>query len=223
MNDHHSIKISDILRRLLYQKNMKVIDLARATNVPQPTLQRIVTGGFSRKPQLASLEPLAKYFSITIDQLLGKEPIQWLEQTQEKELKEMGIRRVPLLDWSEVISWINTKNQKFLPDKPDQKLLTESPVSQEAFALSINDASMEPLFPIGCKVIFDPNKELRDRSYVLVKLTQKNEPIFRQLILDAGDRFIKPLSPDLEKFSMHMLEENDIILGNLIESKNQYF
>lgn len=226
MSEHHPLKVSDILRRLLFEKNMKVVELARATSVPQQTLQRIATGGCSRQPQMSSLVPVAEYFSISVDQLIGKEPIPWLNLAQRKDLQEMGVRRVPLLEWSEVMDWVNisgnaAKREAFhKPDAP--RLLTETLVSEEAFALIIKDASMEPVFSSGCQAIFDPNKQIRDRSYIIVKLVQKEEPIFRQLILDAGDRFIKPLSPDLERFRMQMLEENDIILGALVESKNQY-
>ncbi|MCD6048476.1 MAG: repressor protein [Gammaproteobacteria bacterium] len=226
MSEHNPLRVGDILRRLLFEKNMKVIDLARATNVPQPTLQRIATGGCSRQPQMSSLLPIAQYFSLSVDQLLGKEPIPWLNQAHKKDLDEMGVRRVPLLEWSDIMNWIlvskDAEKRENFHKLRNPSILTETTVSEEAFALTIKDASMEPLFSSGCQVIFDPNKQIRDRSYVLVKLEQKEESIFRQLILDAGDRFIKPLSPDLEKFRMQMLEENDMILGVLVESKNQY-
>ena len=209
-------KISEILRRLMFQKNLKTVDLARATQLPQPTVQRIVSGGCSRKPHRSSLEPIAKYFSISVEQLLGEKPLSLLDNATYQDLENIGVHRVPLLAWSEVMNYLPSKNK--LSDSPNSttpQLLTESLVSPSAFALTIQDASMEPLFTPGTQVIFDPDKVLRDRCYILVKMETSAEPIFRQLILDGSDRFIKPLSPDLERFRMQMLSEQDHILGML--------
>lgn len=209
-------QINEILRRLLFDRNMKIIDLARATGLPQQTVQRIVAGNCTR-PHISSLEPIAEFFNLSVAQLKGEKPISW-QSTELIPLIEMGIRQVPLLDWIEIEDWEKNKNG-FITHK---NVVTQVPVSDLAFALTIKDASMEPIFPIGSLVIIDPNKPYRDRSYVVVKLERLQEPILRYLILNAGDKFVKPISPDLENFSMHMLKSCDIIFGPLVEAKQQY-
>lgn len=49
-------------------------ELARRTGVPQPTITRILKGE-SQDPDTATLAPLARYYSITVSQLRGEEPL----------------------------------------------------------------------------------------------------------------------------------------------------
>jgi transcriptional regulator with XRE-family HTH domain len=66
--------LSSILKRLLFQRDMKPVDLARAVDIPPPTIHRLITGK-STRPYQSSLEPIAKYFGITTAQLLGTESL----------------------------------------------------------------------------------------------------------------------------------------------------
>ena len=208
-------QLSDILRQLMFNRNMKIIDLARAAGVPQPTVQRMVVGD-STLPHLSSLVPIAEFFKISVNQLLGKEPLDYQEHTI-RQLEEIGIRHVPLLAWDAVMSWLSSNEITDIP-----KVLTQSPVGARAYALAIKDAAMMPLFSIGTQVIVDPDAPCYDRCYIVAKLAHCPDPVFRQLVLDMGDKFLKPLSPDLTHFRMHMLNEEDILCGVLIEAKQYY-
>lgn len=101
-------KLSETLKRLLFEKNIKPTELARLTKVPQPTIQRIIAGTTAR-PHSNSLVPIADYFKISINQLKGAEPIDWLDKV---EAKHSGINQVPLLDWTEVLSWHQQRDRK---------------------------------------------------------------------------------------------------------------
>lgn len=212
-------QLSEILKRLLFDRNMKIIDLARATGLPQQTVQRIVAGNCMR-PHSNTLEPIAKFFNISPSQLKGEAPINW-ESSRIDPLKELGIRQVPLINWIDIEKLASEKNE-FLVSNETSKIVTQVHVSAEAFALKIKDASMEPIFPVDSIIIIDPNKPHRDRSYVVVKIEQYQEPILRYLILDGGDKFVKPISPDLENFSIHMINNCDTIYGTLVEAKQLY-
>lgn len=58
----------------MFKKDIRTTQLAREIDVPQQTLQRIVAG-LSPSPHRKTLEPLAEYFSISVDQLTGKKPL----------------------------------------------------------------------------------------------------------------------------------------------------
>lgn len=211
-------KLSQTLKRILFHKDMRASDLARVTGMPKPTVQKIVTG-ISLHPHINSLIPIAEYFDITLDQLRGLEPIDWLDSTEQ--LKELGVNQVPLLDW-ESIRTAEDLNESAIQSYKSKKIITDSLVSPQAFALKLKDSSMEPIFSKNSLVIFDPQRVYKDRHYVLLKLQKQTEPLFRQLIIDAGDLFIKPLHPDLEHFRMHMLEKNDMILAVLVEARQHF-
>lgn len=87
-------RIGQILNRLMTEKKIRVAELARRVNLPQPTVHRIATGACEH-PHLSSLEPIASFFSISIDQLKGHEPIQWLDRAS----------KVPLLTWEDALHW----------------------------------------------------------------------------------------------------------------------
>ncbi|HVV68481.1 MAG TPA: S24 family peptidase [Gammaproteobacteria bacterium] len=80
---------------------------------------------------------------------------------------------------------------------------------------------MEPAFQVGALLIFDPERQPRDRSYILVRLEENNRYFFRQLIIDGNDHYLKPLNPDLSLFKMRFLDKKDQVIACLIESRNK--
>src|SRR5438045_1634384 len=73
-NTYDSTVISDIssvLKILLNRfENMSGSELAKRTGLPISTVNRILAGSVS-DPRISTLKPLANYFGITVDQLLG--------------------------------------------------------------------------------------------------------------------------------------------------------
>ena len=92
-------KLSDTLKRLMFEKDIRAVELARQTNLPQPTVQRMVVGT-TPNPQLTSLEPIAKYFGITIEQLRGNEPITWLQTAV-----SVNLTQIPVMAWEQAQQW----------------------------------------------------------------------------------------------------------------------
>lgn len=78
---------------------------------------------------------------------------------------------------------------------------------------------MDPVFPKNTLLIADPDKSPKDRSYVIAKLSNINTPIFRQLLIDVKDRYLKALSPDFEQYKMTRLSDNDEILSVVVQAK----
>ncbi len=71
--------ISQMLKILMFKKDIRTTQLAREIDVSQQTLQRIVVG-LSPNPYRKTLVPLAEFFSISVDQLTGKKPLpdEWM-------------------------------------------------------------------------------------------------------------------------------------------------
>jgi SOS-response transcriptional repressor LexA len=177
------------------------------------------------------LEPIAKFFNITIQQLLGEAPIPALQATaalQEKpplaslhETAGHQIISVPLLSWGEAIRWNANRDSLDLTHRAYEAVL-DIKVSPNSFALVAQDASMEPLFSIGTKVIIDPEQELRDRRFVVLTLADSAEAILRQLIINGGEHFVKTLSPELSQLGLRQLESADKIIGVLVQAKRNF-
>jgi SOS-response transcriptional repressor LexA len=205
-------KLSSILKKLLFEKDMRPIDLSRELNIPQPTIHRLVTGK-STRPYKSSLQPIADFFSITTEQLLGEAPLPETKPSGSPEQAANLVTTLPIIEWNAAENLI-APGQKNLG-----QLSATGNIRKDCFAVIMNDYSMEPLFPIRTILLFDPNRQATDRSYVLVKLDGINTPIFRQLLVDLDHQYLKPLNPDLTTYQMRLLGKKDRIIASLFESR----
>lgn len=197
-------KIGQLLIRLMAEKKIRAAELARLVGLPQPTVHRIVTG-VCEHPHLSSLEPIAKYFGITVEQLKGHELIPSLDRAT----------KVPLLSGDEVLKW--PANKKKITSA--EFILTDANVGVNGYAFKVNDAAMDPVFPPDMILIADPERQPKDRSYVIAKLVNIDQPVFRQLLIDARDHYLKALSPDLELNKTTRLTQHDKILSVIVQAK----
>jgi SOS-response transcriptional repressor LexA len=212
------LKLGNILKRLLFDNNMKAVDLAREVNIPAPTIHRLLTGK-STRPYKSSLLPIADYFSVKVEQLTGEEPIlgvQTSEQGQPGSADVEKIHYITLIPW-ESLDLLSSNDQNSF-----EKLPFFGKISDNGCATIIQDSSMEPVFARGSLLIFDTKKLPKDRSYVLVQLHDSKQFVFRQLLMDAEHKYLKPLNPDLNTFKMRLLGSEDKIVAALVEARQIY-
>lgn len=212
------LQLGNILKRLLFDRSMKPIDLAREVNLPPPTIHRLITGK-STRPYKSSLKPIADYFSVTIDELTGEKPFntnQILTNEKTAHTTRSKICAVSLIPWTDL-----TQNQLLDKTKYDTIPFVGN-ISNQGYATTLEDSSMEPLFSCGSLLIFDPQKQFKDRSYVLVMLHETNTLVFRQLLIDLDLKYLKPLNPDLNVFKMRAIGEHDKIIATLIEARQLF-
>ena len=209
--------LSSILNRLLFERKMKPIELARKLGIPQPTMHRIVTGK-SPNPHKSNLEPLAEYFDVTVEQLKGEEPLPenlWTDSLLPT--KKVETLQIPILAWEQI------PELEFPLSQPADDFLIIAPhLSPNCFATYMDDSSMEPQFEKGTTLIIDPGKPFKDRGFILVLLSETSTLVFRQVLIDADYKYLKALHPDLSAFPMRVVEEDDKIFGTLVEARRNY-
>lgn len=66
--------IKDVLGELMRKEGIKQIKLEELSGVPQPTISRILRGGHQTL-ELATAKRLAHYFKVSLDQMIGDEPL----------------------------------------------------------------------------------------------------------------------------------------------------
>lgn len=211
--------LAKILKKLLFDKDIKPVDLARAVDLPAPTIHRLVTGK-STRPYTSSLKPIADFFSIDMDQLVGERPMPEHREslTSDDKIDDINesishnIKAIPILSWNSFSDVTSTQILEL------GKITVGNHISDNAFALIMPDASMEPVFSYNCTLIFDPSIQHQNRSYILVKIASK--AVFRQLIDDDEHKYLKPLNPNVASFPMRLLDRDDKILATLVESRN---
>lgn len=214
-------KLSGILKKLLFQKDIRAADLCREIDVPAPTIHRLITGK-STRPYKSSLKPIADYFDVSIEQLIGEEPLpadlDQAEPTKKRVLSSHAIKQVPIVPWEQLLTKLPEKKEGV--EKETIPFLGH--ISEKGFATIMPDSSMEPVFSRGSLLIFDPCKQPKDRSFVLTELHESKIPVFRQLLVDLDHQYLKPLNPDLNAFKMRLLDNNDTIRATLVEARRIY-
>ncbi len=208
-----SSAISEVLKYLMYKKNLRTTQLAREVALPQQTVHRIVTGS-SPHPHQSSLKPLADYFGITVAQLKGEEHLPELAGPPNEALG-VGWREVYVLHWGQITPWLNKK----IEITELETAFTDMQISDKAFALVMHDSAMEPVFPPGTLLIVDPKRQYKDRDFVIAHLNEPGHAVLRQLLIDGSNFYLKPLSPDFKQFQMQRMQHADRIFGVVVQVK----
>ncbi len=210
--------ISRVLKTLMFKKNIKTTQLARDLDLPQQTLQRIVSGT-SPNPHVKNLKPIADFFNITLEQLKGEQPLP--ESFADMHLPTAAkpkARQLPKVCWDDIEIYLNNPGAY----KLESTIFVEESAGNNTFALTLGDSAMEPYFPQNCLLIMSPEKNPKDRSFVLAKIADSKTYLFRQLLIDGEYKYLKALNPDLSAFPMRFLKENDEIIATMIEFRHLY-
>ncbi len=101
---------------------------------------------------------------------------------------------VPLISWVAAGHWREVADP-YPPGQSETMAPVTCRVGPNAFALRVQGDSMEPMFPNGSIIIVDPAVEPRQGSYVVVRLDEAEQSTFKQLVIDGGARYLKPLNP----------------------------
>ncbi len=121
-------------------------------------------------------------------------------------MRAISNNQVPLLAGKAIKQWVLQAEEEV--DKRSHELISVAiPTSQYAFAMQIQDTSMEAVsgvsFPKGSIVIADPESVVRDGSYVIVQLEGESELMFRQCIRDATGTYLKALNHRHPIYKLH--------------------
>lgn len=116
-----------------------------------------------------------------------------------KKEKPLPIRLpVPVLSWEQAAEF--TDVSKLDPKEIQEHIPHFYTDKTNWFALKVkNDAMSAPgtvkSFNEGNIIIVDPDKPLKHGSFVIAVLPKSKEATFKQYVIDAGVRYLKPLNP----------------------------
>ena len=99
----NEITLSHNLQQLMrVHGNISVSELARITDIPQPTIHHILSGA-TKNPRKKALEALSGFFSVSIEQLIGKASLpNIIPETIKKDLQ---LTTIPIIEWGMVKNW----------------------------------------------------------------------------------------------------------------------
>lgn len=195
--------------------NLSVTELAEQTDIPQPTLHHILFG-LTKNPRRKALEALATFFSISIPQLMGEVSLpKFIPGHIEENLK---IKMLPVIPWDMTKHWPNQKTE-FMPERV---IITDKELSPDSFAIVLEDDHYEPIFPKGSILIFDPQKKLKNKDFILVYLHEAEKVVFNRLFIDGSEQYIRIDEDDGDARLKKLKQDKDHIVGSVVEARLQF-
>ena len=192
--------LSQTLQQLMTEHRIRMADLSRETGISPPVINRLVNS-ITTNPNVDTLRPLANYFSISISQLMGDEP-----------LEKNPHHKIAIIDWNYLFEWQTQKNTHAVIGH----IYSEHSLSTQAFALRLTNSSMEPRFPKGSILIVNPDSEPQDHDHVIVRLTNQDKPLFKQVLFDGDTVYLKSYNRDIQVIKIN---NNFTITGVVVETR----
>lgn len=197
-------ELSNNLNILMAQARISSSELARQIGVPATTIKRIRNNEQSN-PTITTLLPIAQYFSMSLNQLIGNEPLIQLNKNC-----SAALHKIPLLSWQECIHYASHDYEKC----PNQ-VFTERKVSSKAFALIIEEDDLE-FFPRDSILLIEPSQKPETGDYVVIGNAEQNVSSIRKYIVEIDQIYLKPLVTGV---TMSVLTSEYQILGVIIQYK----
>lgn len=203
-------KLSDNLDKLMTDAHISADELGRRTNIPASTIKKI-RNRYNPNPTLATLLPLAQYFSVTLDQFVGieplsREPIKGLFKENYK-----IIRDIPILSWKEVVDWPSTRNQSH------GTVTSECDYSPNSYALVVEEDGWECLAK-GTILLVDPVLVAKHRDFAIIYKEGQEISTLKQILYDEDQIYLKPF---VEGYNIAQFTREHHILGVVVELKKR--
>lgn len=201
-------KLSDNLNFLMTEARISADELGRRTGIPASTIKKI-RNRYNPNPTLTTLLPLAQYFTITLDQLVGNEPLPETRVKGSYQMNAEKLRQIPVLSWEESICWPNTIERSHLTTT------TENNYGVTAYALIVEEDNWENLAR-NTLLLVDPMLEVEHRDYIVVHKQGQKKPALKQALFDEGQIYLKPIT---REYPIATLTSEHKILGVVVEYK----
>lgn len=166
-------------------------ELARRTDVPQPTLHRILSGA-TPDPRISTLRPLAHYFGVSVGQLIGDEPIVTASAANAPAQTRRRFQQLPVLKWEQVADYARIV-PGLNPSNWTDWIITHESVSPSAYALIVDNRSMPSPFQYRAILIVDPERKLRDSDYMVVHQIKSKSASLKRVLFDGGEIWLSHL------------------------------
>lgn len=188
------MKVGAKIRALRKERNMTINELATAADSDVGNISRLERDlqGFSsqmlEKISIALNVPVSIFFEKEDGAAPDVASASLNNVTEGPEIKG----RYPLISWVAAGSWSDITELPL-----DDATFYPCPVScsERTFVLRVQGVSMEPTFRDGDLIFIDPAAEARHGSYVVARLEDDNEATFKQLIIETGQKYLKPVNP----------------------------
>ena len=178
------------IRALMHKHALTIETLAQELDLSVSTINRLLVGS-NVDPKVSTLKPIAKFFGVTIDELVGERPINLKPGDDHEGFDHKhALVQVPIIHWEQVKdaeSRVPTLNFELWSNWT----VVSDEVGEHSYALIVNQSSLPPPFYSRTVIVIDPKKKPKDSDYVLI--LHENNPILCRFILNGIEKCYQSL------------------------------
>jgi SOS-response transcriptional repressor LexA len=204
-------KLCDNLNLLMAEVHISADELGRRTGVPASTIKKI-RNRYNPNPTLTTLLPIARYFSLTLGQLVGDESLPTERAGGLPKANQEGATLIPILSWEQAIGC-----PRIQTEIPSLSITSEHAYSQDAYALIVEEDDWGS-FAKDTVLIIEPFLTVEHRDYAVVYKEGQQSPTLRQILYDEDQLYLKPL---VQGYNIAPYTVEHRILGIVAEYKKQ--
>lgn len=206
------------LRAKMIELGLNESQLGRRSGVPQPTINRILSGE-SSSPRRPTVEKIARALRVSPDWLMFGTGEDKFDANVEPATGPTRYYEYPEISWvqagvaAEAMDLFNVGD--FEATHP-----SDAWAGPNGFWLKVKGPSMTSVngmsFSEGMLILVAPGGDVENGQYVVAKLIDTNEATFKQFIWDSGKAYLKPLNP---AFPTVEVNETWVVVGRVIDAK----
>jgi SOS-response transcriptional repressor LexA len=137
----------------------------------------------------------------------------------EPALQPSDSHRYPVISWVQAGDWAESVDN-FAPGDGESWESSSVNAGSHGFWLTVRGDSMTSpngvTFPDGMLILVRPEMEPISGKFFVAKLTDTGETTFKQLILDGGRKYLRPLNPTYRTLEVN---GNCIIVGRVVDAR----
>lgn len=205
-------KFGEILTKLMKECYLDDASLSKKVDIPVPTIARLRNSSNSN-PTISTLAPLASFFNISIDQLIGRSelpstrvPGTYNEVTQVSTF-------LPVIPWNEIQLFLSNKSaikHNFIRWAP-----TELKVQDNSFFTKVITDSFGFTLKKNSFLLITNDCNYKDGDLVILKKKNKEIIVPQQIVCDSDITYIKSTNPEIK--GTKILTNDYEVLGKILE------
>lgn len=205
-----SVRLNFILNKLMKDNHLDDRALSKLTGIAFQNINRLRNNP-KANPTTLTLLPIARFFNITIGQLIGEEPLE--ESILPNILSPQIIQsnKVPIISWNNIKNWLDGIFHIDLYEQ-NEWISTMQDVSESTFALKVMSDKFFPVISRGSSIIIETKRIIKEENLVLLDLN--DEITIKQIFKNGDDTYIKSLNPEIKSLTKI---EGFKVLGIIIE------
>lgn len=183
---HH---LPQMLKKLMAHFQVTDSDLSSHIGIPVSTITKLRLG-ISLNPTLETLLPIARYFKMDVEQLLGFKEIESFKAAPNLGLMSQAL---PIIEAEDAEHFLSGTLYQPHPEYVQTTLA----LLGHGFSLLVRGSMITHSFSEDAALIFDDGMTARDRDYVIVIFDGDGHPVVKQILFDGVEAFFKPFNPEL--------------------------